>query len=285
MTASNIYKVALNSLSAHVAILDKDGTIIETNSAWREFAVANGMEENPSSIGVNYIEVCEKSSSKNNDESAVIAQGIRKVISGDIKELFIDYPCHSPQEKRWYALRVVPFREAKTRKVILAHENITPLIEAQQKLAKNEKLLKEQAEKLEENNIALKVLLKHREDDKKNLEDNIMANVRELILPYVDRLLEADMKPRDKTTIEIIHERLNEIISPFLNRLSSLNIMLTPQEIKVANFVREGKTSKEIADVLMISVSAVDFHRKQIRKKLGMTSSGKNLQSYLSSLR
>ena len=144
--------------------------------------------------------------------------------------------------------------------------------------------MRDQAEKLEENNIALKVLLKHREDDKKNLEDDVLANVRELIFPYVERLLEADLESSERTSVEIIHERLNEIISPFLNRLSSLNIMLTPQEIKVATLVREGRTSKEIADVLMISTSAVDFHRKHIRKKLNMSGSGKNLRSYLLSL-
>lgn len=284
MPPKNIYKVALNSLSAHVAILDKDGVIIETNTAWREFALANGMTENPSSIGENYITISESASEKPNDEPSVIAHGIRKVISGDIKEFFINYPCHTPQKKSWYALRVVPFREPESQKVILTHEDITPLIQAQRILAKNEALLREQAEKLEENNIALKVLLKHREDDKKHLEDDVLANVRELILPYVERLLEADLESRERTTVEIIHERLNEVISPFLNRLSSLNIMLTPQEINVATLVREGRTSKEIADVLMISVSAVDFHRKHIRKKLNMTGSGKNLRSQLLSL-
>lgn len=284
MPAKNIYKVALNSLSAHVAILDEDGIIIETNRAWRDFARKNGLTDNPGSLGVNYIDVCEESSESPNDESAVIAKGIRKVISGDIKEFFINYPCHAPQQKRWFAMRVVRFREPGTRKVILTHENITPLIQVQRSLARKENMLQEQAEKLEESNIALKVLLKYREDDRKQLEDNMLGNVRELILPYVDRLHEAGLETREKTMVEIIRDRLNEIISPFLNRLTSLNIILTPQEIHVATMVREGRTSKEIADVMMISVSAVDFHRKHIRKKLEMTGSGKNLRSYLLSL-
>jgi len=284
MAAKSIYKVALNSLSAHVAILDEEGVIIETNRAWRDFALNNGLTENPGSLGVNYIDVCEKSSKSPKDESTVIAQGIRKVISGDIKEFFINYPCHAPLQERWFALRVVRFREPDTRKVILTHEDITPLIQIQRSLAKKKSLLREQAVKLEESNIALKVLLKHRENDRTKLGDNVLGNVRELILPYVDRLLEAGLENREQTLVEIIKERLNELTSPFLNRLSSLNVILTPQEIHVATMVREGRTSKEIADIMLISVSAVDFHRKHIRKKLNMTGSGQNLRSNLLSL-
>jgi DNA-binding CsgD family transcriptional regulator len=74
------------------------------------------------------------------------------------------------------------------------------------------------------------------------------------------------------------------VTAPFLNRLTALYQQLTPQEIKVATMVREGRSSAEIADVLLVSTAAVDFHRKQIRKKLGMTGTGRNLRSYLLSL-
>lgn len=285
MSSGNIYRVALNSLSAHIAILDEQGTIIETNDSWREFAQKNGLKKNPSSLGVNYIEICEKASRSPNDEPAVIAQGIRKVISGDIHDFFINYPCHSPEKQNWFALRVVPLRDPKPRRVILTHENITPLVLVQRTLAKNEQLLQGQKEKLTESNIALKVLLKHREEDRRQLEDSVLANVRELVLPYVDRLLDANLSANEHTLAEIIRERLQEIISPFLSRLSALNTVLTPREIDVANLVREGRTSKEIAEILLISVSAVDFHRKRIRNKLNLSGSGKNLRSYLLSLR
>lgn len=285
MPTENIYKVALNSLSAHVAILDEQGVILETNRAWKEFARANGMKENPGSVGINYLDVCRQAGEKATDEPTVVAQAIQKVISGEIKEFFINYPCHSPDEERWFALRVVRFREPGGKKVILTHENITPLIKIQRSLAKRESQVREQAEKLEESNIALKVLLKHREEDRKQMEENMLTNVRELIQPYVERLLDADLGARERTMVEMIGERLQEIISPFMNRLTSLGTILTPQEIHVATMVREGKTSKEIADVLLISVSAVDFHRKQIRRKLKLTGSGKNLRSHLLSLR
>ncbi|MFZ5799627.1 MAG: helix-turn-helix transcriptional regulator [Desulfobulbus sp.] len=284
MGNEKIYKVALDSLSAHVAILDQDGVIIESNRAWRDFALENGLTENPGSIGVNYLKVCEQAGPEAGAEPAAVAQGIRRVISGELTEVFIDYPCHAPRQQRWYALRVVRFREPGSRKVILAHENITPLVLVQRSLAQKESELRDKGDRLEESNIALKVLLRHREDDRRQLEENMVANVRELILPYVDRLLGAGLKAREQAVVEIIRDRLQEIISPFLNRLTSLNTLLTPQEIRVATLVREGRSSKDIAEILMVSVSAVDFHRKRIRKKLNMAGRGANLRSYLLSL-
>jgi DNA-binding CsgD family transcriptional regulator/PAS domain-containing protein len=282
--SENIHKVALDSISAHVAIIDEQGVILETNRAWREFALANGMAENPGSIGVNYLEVCRRAGTAEGEEPAAVASAIEGVVRGDIREFFLDYPCHSSGEERWFALRILPFREAGSHKVILTHENITPLILVQRSLAKKERLMREQAEKLEEGNIALKVLLRHREEDRRTLEENMLGNVRELILPYVERLLEGEKPGKERLMLELIEERLQEIISPFLGRLTSLHKILTPREIHVAAMVREGRSSQEIADVLTISVSAVDFHRKQIRKKLGMTGSGRNLRSYLLSL-
>lgn len=280
----NIYQVALDSISAHVAILDETGQIIETNRAWQEFGSTNGITVEPSCVGLNYLDTCDRAAKEGHSEPAVIAGGIRQVLSGEIEEFFINYPCHSPTEERWYALRVVRFRDPDANKVILSHENITPLMQAHRNLAEKEQNIREQAEKLEESNIALKVLLDHRQKDRNQLEENMLANTRTLVLPYVQQLMETRLPKRERTIVEIIAERLDEITSPFLNRLTALNNVLTPQEIKVAVMVREGRSSAEIADVLMISVSGIDFHRKQIRKKLGMTGSGRNLRSYLLSL-
>jgi DNA-binding CsgD family transcriptional regulator len=277
----DIYKVALDSISAHVAILDETGLILETNRAWKEFGMSNGIQIEPSCIGLNYLETCDKASKDPGDEPAVIAAGIRQVFRGEIEEFFVDYPCHSPTEERWFALRVVRFRDPGFNRAVMSHENITPLMRAHRDLAAKEQNLREQTEKLAESNIALKVLLEHRQKDRLLLEENMLANIRTLILPYIQQLMEARLGKRERTMLEIVEERLNEITSPFLNRLVGLNTILTPQEIKVATMVREGRSSAEIADVLQISVSAIDFHRKQIRKKLGLTGATTNLRSYL----
>lgn len=277
----DIYRVALDSISAHVAILDATGLILETNRAWKDFGMVNGIRIEPSCIGLNYLETCDKASKEPFDEPAVVAAGIRQVFRGEIEEFFVNYPCHSPTEERWFALRVVKFRDPERNKAVMSHENITPLMQAHRDLAANEQNLRDQTEKLAESNIALKVLLEHRQKDRIHLEENMLSNVRTLILPYIQQLMETRLGKRERTMVEIIEERLNEITSPFLNRLVGLNTILTPQEIKVATMVREGRSSAEIADVLQISVSAIDFHRKQVRKKLGLTGAATNLRSYL----
>jgi DNA-binding CsgD family transcriptional regulator len=280
----DIYRVALDSISAHVAILDERGSILETNRAWRDYGMANGIKVEPSCIGLNYLQTCDQASREPFDEPGVIAAGIRRVLSGEIEEFYINYPCHSPTEECWFALRVVRFRDPNSQRAVMSHENITPLMRVHRDLARKEEHLREQSEKLAESNVALKVLLEHRQKDRLQLEENMLANVRTLILPYVQQLMETPLPKRSRTMVEIIEERLQEIVSPFLNRLSALHSVLSPQEIRVATMVREGRSSVEIADVLMVSVSAVDFHRKHIRKKLGLTGTVTNLRSYLLSL-
>ncbi|MFT5726904.1 MAG: DNA-binding CsgD family transcriptional regulator [Desulforhopalus sp.] len=279
-----LYQSVVDSMSAHVAILDDQGVIIGTNRAWQEFALQNGMKQAFDWVGVNYLNVCDCAGNGHDDDAGEVADGIRKVLSGDVPEFLTHYPCHSPDERRWYAVRVVPCRGREASKVIVSHENITQIIEIQEALEKKEVELLSERERLEETNIALRVLLRQRDEDKKRIEETIYVNVDRLVLPYVEQLLLGRLSEKQKTLTEVIDTNLRDIVSPFLRSLTTVHTMLTPQEIEVANMVRSGRSSKEIAEVLGISVSGVDFHRKKLRQKLGLTNSAKNLRSYLLSL-
>lgn len=137
---------------------------------------------------------------------------------------------------------------------------------------------------LEEVNTALKVLLKQREQDKSELEDKILFNVRNLVLPYVDSLKKKRLDNEEKTYLDILETNLLNIISPFAKRLTSIREQFTPQEIKVANLIREGKTVKEIAAALGVSDNAINLHRQHVRNKLGLNNKKINLRTYLLSL-
>ena len=134
---------------------------------------------------------------------------------------------------------------------------------------------------LEELNTTLKVVLTKKNEDKINLEENILSNVKKLILPYLEKAKKYPIGEEQKTYLEIIESNLKEIISPFASKLSSKYINLTPAEIQVADFVKHGKTSKEIANLINNSVRTIDSHRKSIRKKLGIKNKKTNLRSYL----
>lgn len=284
MSDLNLYQTVVDSMSAHVAILDEHGVIIDTNRAWNEFALQNGMKQDCGGVGINYLNVCDFAGDGHEEDAGKVAEGIRKVLSGDLPEFLTHYPCHSPDEKRWYAVRVVRFRGREASKVIVTHENITPIIEIQEALKKKEAELRSERERLEETNIALRVLLRQRDEDKKRIEETIYVNVDRLVLPYVEQLLQGRLSEKQRTLTEVIDTNLRDIVSPFLRRLTTVHTILTPQEIEVANMVRSGRSSKEIAEVLGISVSGVDFHRKRLRQKFGLTNSSKNLRTYLLSL-
>ena len=284
MSEPNLYQTVVDSMSAHVAILDEQGVIIDTNRAWKEFALQNGMKQAFGGVGINYLNVCDSAGDGHEDDAGNVAEGIRKVLSGDLPEFLTHYPCHSPDERRWYVVRVVPFRGREASKIIVTHENITQIMEIQEALKKKETELRSERERLEETNIALRVLLRQRDEDKKRIEETIYVNVDRLVLPYVEQLLQGRLSDKQRTFTEVIDTNLRDIVSPFLRRLTTVHTILTPQEIEVANMVRSGRSSKEIAEVLGISVSGVDFHRKKLRQKFGLTNSSKNLRTYLLSL-
>ncbi len=141
-----------------------------------------------------------------------------------------------------------------------------------------------QRESLRETNSALKVLLKQREEDRTELEESLLRNVRQLVLPYLEKLKKSRLHDEQNQFLEIIETHLLEITSPFVRKLSAPLLGLTPSEIRIADLIRQGNSTKEIADLLAMSEHAVNFHRQSIRKKLGLTSKKLNLQTYLGSL-
>jgi len=155
---------------------------------------------------------------------------------------------------------------------------------AEKNLRQKERELKLNALQLEESNIAMKVLLEKREKDKNELEEMVLANVQGLLLPCIERLRGCRLNDRQRVYVDSLEANLQTIVSPFLHRLSSRFLNLTPAEIQVAGLVKEGKTSKEIGSLMNISERGVEFHRNNIRRKLGLTNANKNLRSHLLSL-
>ena len=152
---------------------------------------------------------------------------------------------------------------------------------AEEALRKREAELKAQSLHLEEVNTALKVLLKQREGDRREVEENVLSNVRELVHPYLARMKKGRLHPDTATMMDIVETNLDNIVSPFISRLSSKHFKLTPMEIKVANLIKTGKTSQEIADMLYVSKNTIIFHRYNIRRKLGLLNTKTNLATHL----
>jgi PAS domain S-box-containing protein len=142
--------------------------------------------------------------------------------------------------------------------------------------------LENKSNSLEETNAALRVLLKHREKDNTELEEKILSNIKELVLPYVEKLRTSPSQ--DRVIVDIIESNLNSILNPFIRDLTARYANFTPKEIQVADLMKKGKTTKEISQILNLSIRTIDIHRYNIRRKLKITNKKVNLQSYLLSL-
>ncbi len=163
--------------------------------------------------------------------------------------------------------------------------DITERVEAEEALKKLHNQLENEVEKrtsdLEETNTALRVLLKKREEDKSKMEESILLNVKEMIVPYLKKIKKSKLSGSQQVFFDILETNLNDIISPFSTRLSSKYLNLTPAEIQVANLVKQGKSSKDIAELLNMSPKTIDTHRYNIRKKIGLKNKKSNLRTYL----
>jgi len=154
---------------------------------------------------------------------------------------------------------------------------------AENALKEKDKTLERQTQHLAEVNTALKVLLEHREQEKQELEENLLANIKKLVFPYLEKLDRHRLEAETRTYLDIIKSNLKDLVSPLASTLSSNYLALTPTELQITDLIKHGKTSKEIAAMLHVSAKAVAFHRGNIRNKLGLTNKKINLQTYLQS--
>ncbi|MGA2463824.1 MAG: GAF domain-containing protein [Thermodesulfobacteriota bacterium] len=145
-------------------------------------------------------------------------------------------------------------------------------------LTQRERELEVKATDLEELNTALGVLLRRRDEDKIELEKKVLFNIKQLVQPCITELEKSGLDGRQAAYIKILRSNLDDIVSRFLP-IVSLDY-LTPAEIRIANFIKYGKTTKEVADLLCLSVETVNSHRKHIRKKLGITNKKRYLGSF-----
>src|SRR5262245_53277393 len=130
----------LRSLAAHIAVLDTDGNIIAVNEAWKRFAHENG-NDGVSGVGVNYLDVCRRSLERCPDgEARKALNGIQEVLEGSLHDFGLEYPCHSPNEKRWFLMSVTPLLGERAG-VVVTHTNITERKQIEKALQESEERL------------------------------------------------------------------------------------------------------------------------------------------------
>jgi len=167
-----------------------------------------------------------------------------------------------------------------------ASDFISKPFQMQELKAKIERVNRERKmqRELKELNIALGVLLQRAEKDKETLSDNVVSNVKELVLPYIEKLKKGHAISECRAYIDVLEANLSDICSPFMKNLALQHANISSMEVKVANLIKAGKGNKEIASILGVSLYTVMTHRYRLRSKLGLKQTKVNLRSYLNSI-
>lgn len=163
-------------------------------------------------------------------------------------------------------------------------QDVTARRAAEAELHASRKELAQKALHLEEANRALKLMLDHRQIEKRAVEENLVAGMKKFVFPYLDKLAGSELAGDGRTYLNILRTNLEDLLAPMRHRRFARYADLTPTEVEIADLIRQGRSSKEIAHHLNVSTSAVSFHRNNIRRKFGLLNRGTNLQAYLNSL-
>ncbi|MEO8198593.1 MAG: diguanylate cyclase, partial [Thermoanaerobaculia bacterium] len=117
--------LVFDSLAEQIAVIDQAGSIVDVNSAWIEFGAGNGLPPDVTWIGVNYLDVLAASAAGLDHHAGPAAQGIQEVLKGASSSFYLEYPCHSPDEQRWFMMRATRLADDSRDFCVVSHQNIT----------------------------------------------------------------------------------------------------------------------------------------------------------------
>jgi DNA-binding CsgD family transcriptional regulator len=164
--------------------------------------------------------------------------------------------------------------------VLLSLEDVSDLVEKQ----RSQQVLREKAQDIEKAEKTLNLLLEQQAEEKQRLQENLMLNIINLLIPLIEKLKKTKMSELQQTYISLIESKINEITSPFYRTMSGEFFGLTPMEIQVADLIKAGRGTKDIAQLIGTSTRAIEFHRNNIRKKVGITNKKERLHSFLTKM-
>lgn len=171
-----------------------------------------------------------------------------------------------------YHVQPIPLSAGQPRYFLIVQRDVTLRQKAQEELLEHKR-------SLEQKNAALREVLELIEIEKKKLRENVSTNVEGVVLPALSRLSRSRTS-REKKYLGIIQEHLKDLTSTFGAHMSQPSHRLSPRELQIANLVKSGLSSKDIASSLGISIKTVETIRNKIRRKLGLVNRDVNLISY-----
>ncbi len=274
-TAHEFLHSLLENSPTPICVSDSDGRINTINQAW-ERTLGFTQEQ---SVGRLFRDIFPEETAKGLDRTN------KKILKSHVP-IESELSINSPTGLHHFHVVKFPLRNESGQTVAVGTIllDVTTRKCAEQELTKRETELKQKSRQLSEMNTALRVLLKQREGDQRELEERIVSNVNQLVLPYVNKLKEMHLNDAQASYLEIVEIHLKDIVTPFLRQIVDQYPHMTSKELQVAAFVKEGRSNKEIANLMNVSLNTVEIHRYHLRKKLGLQNKKTGLRSCLLSL-
>jgi PAS domain S-box-containing protein len=233
-----VHKVAkrqsaiLNALPAHIALLDSKGIIVAVNESWQRFAAANALQSPDFCLGSSYLTVSEMAGGECSEEAREVAKGLRRVLDGDLPEFSIEYPCHSPNEKRWFRLMATLVHQGDTVGVVVMHVNVTERKFAEEALRVSE---------LEQRQLAERLVMAQAVGNVGSWETNL-ATMEVIWTEQTHRIFETDpvtFKPTHAEFLQIVHpDDRNAVEIAFLDSVETGGVCSIEHRILLS----EGRT-------------------------------------------
>lgn len=243
-----------------IALLDEKGTIIQVNRAWVDKGLKSGLFFRPDTIGYNYLELCERAKDAGDDTARKVLEGLKEVLEKRSEVFSMQYSLNIEGILQPYLLTIFPL-PTKPRLIAVVH----------QEMPKDYSIMSELAQGTEKKEASTSEDLSREFKFYALLENKIIPFFR-LIMPHLPSELKNTLLNLETEVREALFEEAKKY-----HPLSGLSL----REAQVALLVKEGKSSEEIAKVLGLSKSAVDFYRKRLRKKFGLKGKKERLSEYL----
>jgi PAS domain S-box-containing protein len=251
-------RALIGSMNDAITLVDKKGKYTTINL------------DNPEMLTTSLRRPFEKqlSGAVHKESAASFLAAVKKALKTR-RTIHIEYLVDTRDGERWFSTAISPMTDESA---VTVSRDITHLKETESEL-------RLKSSTLEETNNALKALLRNMEGARRELEEDVVSNIRVLVMPHVNRLATQKMTSKDKVHVDAIDAGLKRVASSLLRDLSQFG--LTPTEIEVAQYVRDGRTTKEIIELMGSTKDSIDIHRYHIRKKLGLNRTNINLRSHL----